>query len=155
MVGRRRSSSLRDGVGSCVYGGQRCGLGFVGRVQREIDRVVGVILREVGIQRRLASVECLSGVFDACPCFGHVGVPAVADLLPLRRRVIRRGICLGFHLIGGGRCLASCPRDVGLELISGSVAGGLQFVGRGFGSIRDLLEFCAQIVVLHRQLLST
>jgi len=44
-----RSNSLRDGAGSRIHGSQRCGLGFVDRVQREVDRVVGVVLRQVGI----------------------------------------------------------------------------------------------------------
>jgi hypothetical protein len=45
----RRSNPLRDGAGSRIHGSQRCGLGFVDRVQREVDRVVGVVLRQVGI----------------------------------------------------------------------------------------------------------
>jgi hypothetical protein len=49
VVGQRRSNSLRDGVGSRIYGRQRFGLGFVDRAQRECNRVVGVILRQVGI----------------------------------------------------------------------------------------------------------
>jgi hypothetical protein len=44
-----RSNSLSDGAGSRMHGSQRCGLGFVDRVQREVDRVVGVVLRQVGI----------------------------------------------------------------------------------------------------------
>jgi hypothetical protein len=44
-----RSNPLRDGAGSRIHGSQRCGLGFVDRVQREVDRVVGVVLRQVGI----------------------------------------------------------------------------------------------------------
>ena len=44
----KRSNSLRDGAGSGIHGSQRCGLGFVDRVQREFDRVVGVVVRQVG-----------------------------------------------------------------------------------------------------------
>jgi hypothetical protein len=44
----RRSNSLSDGAGSRIHGSQRRGLGFVDRVQREVDRVVGVVLRQVG-----------------------------------------------------------------------------------------------------------
>jgi hypothetical protein len=71
------------------------------------------------------------GVFDAFPCFGNVGVPALADCLPLRRRAVAGVVCLGFQLIGGGGCLVSRPGDFGFKLIPGGVAGGLQFVGRG------------------------
>jgi hypothetical protein len=46
---KRRSNSLSDGAGSRIHGSQRCGLGFVDRVQSEVDRVVGVVLRQVGI----------------------------------------------------------------------------------------------------------
>ena len=127
-----RSSSLRDGVGSRIHGSQRRGLGFVDRVQREGDCVVGIILHQVGIQRSLARVEVVCGVFDACPRFGRVGVPAVVDRLPLRRRVIAGGVCLGLQLIGGGSCPVSRLGSVGFELIPGTGAGGLQFVGRGF-----------------------
>ena len=44
-----RSNSLSDGAGSRIHGSQRRGLGFIDRVQREVDRVVGVVLRQVGI----------------------------------------------------------------------------------------------------------
>src|ERR1700739_2267049 len=79
-----------------------------------------------------------------------MGLPLVADILPMRGRLVARTIGLGLELIGCCGCLVSCACGVRSKLIPGVLTGRAEMFCCRFRLVGYLLELGRQICVCHR-----
>ncbi|MGO8937585.1 MAG: hypothetical protein ACLQLO_10815 [Mycobacterium sp.] len=128
-------------------------LSFVQSGLREVDGIACVGLGDIGVGGRGASVELVRLLVDACLHLRDMGLPLVADVLPMRRRLVARTIGVVLELIGSCSCPITCAGGVGSKLILGVLTGRTELLRGCFRLVGYFLELCAQIGVCHQKLL--